>query len=384
MSRLRDIWQPADAAEYSASALIPRPISPTHISPSEILSFRHILVDALHEFLKHEHLDFKNAASGVGQVLEQLAKYQEEGTRLYPSVFLCDDLEPMLIRLGAIDHHALGSGPLEPATMLQALKRCAPLCRDGWSIYMVKCEDRLDYGVFLTNDFVLNLTSMARMRALSDPEVHIVGLVQLADNVLELRGSSGSRRLIYLSGTSTDTLPAIALLWSLTGVIAHHVAPELAERVRNLLQRVFIDAMRTSHGLLMAVLPRNVAPREVFSDLIVLDRPINLPELVLAYDRARTESSHATLQGAGRLLEGMLGVDGIVVLTSDASVVGYNAFLHFSGTDLPTVATGGARRRTYEALGSMVGQSLVGAFVRSQDGAAGCRTAHPKSPLFAP
>lgn len=363
--------------------MIPRPISPTHISPSEILSFRHILVDALHEFLKHEHLDFKHAASGVGQVLEQLAKYHEEGTPLYPSVFLSDTLEPMLLRLGAIDHHALGSGPVEPATMLQALKRCAPLCRDGWSLYMVKQDDRLDYGVFLCNDFVLNLTSMARMRALSDPEVHIVGLVQLADNVLELRGSSGARRLIYLSGTSTDTLPAMALLWSLTGVIAHHVAPELAERVRNLLQRVFIDAMRTSHGLLMAVVPRHVPPSQVFSDLIVLEQPIRFPELVASYDTSRTETTHATLQGASRLLEGMLGVDGIVVLNSEAAVIGYNAFLSFGVTERLTVSTGGARRRTYEALGAMVGQSLVGAFVRSQDGAAGCRTAHPKSPLLA-
>jgi len=362
--------------------LIPRPISPTHISPSEILSFRHILVDALHEFLKKEDLDFKHAASGVGQVLEAISKYQEEGTPLYPSFFLCDDFEAMSIRLGAIDHHAIGTGPIEPRTMLEALKRCAPLCRGGWSIYVVKLDDRLDYGVFLSNDFVLNLTSMARMRALSDPEVRIVGLVQLAEGLLELRGASGGRRLIYLSGSATDTLPAMSLLWSLTGVVAHHVAPELSERVKTLLQRVFIDSMRTSHGLLIAVLPRGVTPRSVFSDLIVLDRPIHLPELVVSYERARTESSHATLQGAARLLEGMLGVDGIVVLSSDACILGYNAFLHFGGADVPTVKTGGARQRTYEALAGMVGQSLVGAFVRSQDGAAGCRTAHPKSPLF--
>lgn len=363
--------------------MIPRPISPTHITPSEILSFRHILVDALHEFLQQERLDFKHAATGIAQVLEAISKYTEEGTPLYPSFFLCDDFDGMSIRLGAIDHHAIGSGPVEPATMQQALKRCAPLCRGGWSIYVVKRDDRLDYGVLLSNDFVLNLTAMARMRALSDPEAHIVGLVQLAEGVLELRGSSGGRRLIYLSGAATDSLPAMSLLHSLGGVVAHHVAPELAERVKTVLQRIFIDSMRTSHGLLMAVLPRGVDPRTVFSDVIVLDRPIRLPELVMAYEQSHTETTHAALQGASRLLECMLGVDGIVVLTSDACVVGYNAFLHFGETEVPKVKSGGARRRTYEALSTMVGQSLLAAFVRSQDGAASCRTAHTKSPLFA-
>lgn len=366
-----------------APHVIPRPISPTHVTPSEILSFRHILVDALREFMQQEKLDFKHSAAGIAQVLEAISTYEEEGVPLYPSFFLCDDFDAMCIRLGAIDHHVIGSGPIEPATMQQALKRCAPLCRGGWSIYVVKHDDRLEYGVFLSNDFVLSLTAMARMRALSDREAHIVGLVQLAEGVLELRGSSGGKRLIYLSGAATDSLPAMSLLWSLSGVVAHHVAPELAERVKTVLQRVFIDAMRTSHGLLMAVLPRNVAARDVFSDLIVLERPIRLPELVLAYEQAHTETAHAALQGASRLLECMLGVDGIVVLTSDGSVVGYNAFLHFGDADMPTVKSGGARRRTFEALATMVGTSLVGAFVRSQDGAASCRTAHPKSPLFA-
>ena len=361
--------------------MIPRPISPTHITPSEILSFRHILVDALRDFLRGEGLDFHHASAGLAQVLEAISTYTEEGTPLYPSFFLSDDFAAMQLRLGAIDHHAIGSGPIEPATMRHALKRCAPLCRGGWSIYVVKTADRLEYGVLLGHDFVLHLSSMARMRALCEPDVHLVGLVQLAKGVLELRGGSGARRLIYMSGSSTDSLPAISLLWSLTAVLTHHVLPELVDRVRMVLQRVFIDAMRTSHGLLMAVLPQGVAPADVFSDLIVLGRPIRFPELVLAYEQEHTETAHAVLQGSSRLLEAMLGVDGIVVLGSDATVIGYNAFLHF-GDGMPSVASGGARRRTYEALASMVGRSLLGAFVRSQDGDASCRTAHAKSPLF--
>lgn len=368
--------------------MIPRPISPTHISPSEVLSFRHILIDAVRDFLKSEHLDFPHAATGLGHVIAALSKYREEGTPLYPSFFLSDDFEAMRARLGAIDHQAIGDGPFEPATMKRALKQCAPLCRGGWSIYVIKGENKLEYGVFLNDHFVLNLGSMARMRTLADPEARIVGLMQLADDVLELRGSSGGRRLIYLSGASTDSLPAISLLWSLTTATTHHVEQALAERVRILLQRVFIDAMRTSHGLLIAVLPKDVAPNKVFHDLIMLERPIRLPDLVQGYEQARTQTTHGTLQGAARLLEGMLSMDGIVVLTSDAWVVGFNAFLHFRDTthdaDAPPVApaTGGARKRTYEALASMVGTQLVAAFMRSQDGDAHCRTAHPKSKVF--
>lgn len=346
--------------------------------PLEILSFRHVLVDALHAFLDGEGLDFDDAAEGLGEVLVALSGYREEGAPLYPAVFLSDDLETLLSRLGGRDHLAIGTGPRTSGTMRRALKQAAPLGQAGWSVYLVRGDDRIEYGVFRTDSFVLCPTPMARLRELAEDDVRIVGVVQLAENVLELRGSSGGRRMIYLSGAPTDALPAIALIRDLTKMATSDVASELLPKLKIFFQRVFIDAMRQPHGSLIVVVPKETSPAEVFSDCIVLERPIRVAELVAAYERTRSETARESVEGAGRLLAGMLAVDGITVLASDGSVVGFNAFLQFAPSTGGTL--GGARRRTFEALSSMVGRELLGAFVRSQDGLADCRVVTPSVP----
>jgi len=177
------------------------------------------------------------------------------------------------------------------------------------------------------------------------------------------------------------------MIRDVASTIIRHVPEERSIRVRTFMVRVLVEAMRSSHGTLIAVLPKGVSPKDVFFDAILLEKPIRVSDLVATYLAEPSEQSREAIQGAGRLLEGMLGVDGITVLSSDGSVMAYNAFLHFSavrnssGSD-PIVALGGARRRTFDALSAMVGHSLLAAFVRSQDGFAQCLVAPPESHLW--
>lgn len=349
---------------------------PNHssLTSADVISFRHLLVDAVREFLRGEDMDDDATADGLGEVLVALSKYREEGQALYPSVFLCEDLEGMLAVLGGREHLSVGNGPFEPVTMRKALKQCAPLGGNDWAIYLVRRHDRLEYGLFRTDAFILSRTAMATLRELVDERVRIIGLVQLAESVLELRGSRGGRRLIYLSGADSEALPAIAHFRKLVSVATRDVPTAHRDKVARFFQRVFIDAARAPHGSLIAVIPRDASPRAVFADGIVLEKPLRISDLTIAHETAQSEEARASLQGAGHLLEGMLGVDGITVLATDGAVVGYNAFIHF-GAELigREVALGGARHRTFEVLSSMVGVSLVGAFMRSQDGRAECR-----------
>ncbi len=345
------------------------------LTSADVISFRHLLVDAMRDFLDGEGMNDEATASGLGEVLVSLSKYREEGQALYPSVFLCEDLAGMLAALGGREHLAVGSGPFEPVTMRKALKQCAPLGGNDWAIYLVRTGERLEYGLFRTDAFILSRTAMATLRELVDADVRIIGLVQLAESVLELRGSRGGRRIIYLSGADTEALPAIAHFKKLVDVATRDVPAAHRGKVARFFQRVFIDAARAPHGSLIAVIPKDASPRAVFADGIVLERPLRISELTMAHETAESEDARASLQGAGHLLEGMLGVDGITVLATDGAVVGYNAFINFgaepSGNELATL--GGARHRTFEVLTSMVGEALVGAFMRSQDGRAECR-----------
>jgi hypothetical protein len=81
------------------------------------------------------------------------------------------------------------------------------------------------------------------------------------------------------------------------------------------------------------------------------------------------------VQAVAHLLRGMLAADGITVLRSDGRIAGYNAFVHhLPGPTLPNNdQLGGARQRTFAALSTRVGESLVAAFSYSQDGHADCR-----------
>lgn len=345
---------------------------PIQIRPGEVLSFRDLLFEAIHEFLRTEGMIIDEAARGLGEVLVALASYREEGVPMSPAVFFSENLGTLLDRLGGAEHVAIGRGPRDADTLRAALKHCAPLGRSGWSIYLVREADHIDYGVFRTDDFLLSQTPMGRLRGLCDPDVRIVGMVQLAENVIELRGSSGARRLLYLSGASSDDLPAIALIRSLVTAASRDVPAKHRQMNERLLQRVFIDAMRTPHGTLIAVLPAGADPRVLFDDGIVLGEPLNLAERIARYVEEPSEANRQEVHGAGILLESMLNVDGITLLGSDGTVRGYHAFLRHGGGGGGTL--GGARRRTYDALCTEVGRGLYGAFYRSQDGHALCHT----------
>lgn len=63
----------------------------------------------------------------------------------------------------------------------------------------------------------------------------------------------------------------------------------------------------------------------------------------------------------------MLNSDGIIIFSTKAEIIGYNAFVSISDENVKI--TGGARHRAFAALMSFVEKNeLVCAFIRSQDG----------------
>ncbi len=338
-------------------------------SQSEILSFRHILVNEVRAFLREEGMDFEAAADGLGEALVTLSRYREEGTALHPALFLTAELPALLSALGGLEHVPIGAGPRSMETVRRALKQCAPIGRNGWSIYLLRRDSDLSFGVFRCDNFVLSEPPMARLRNMRDRSARILGMQQLAENVLELRTSNGGCRVIYLSGASADTLRTDTLLGCVAGAMTRDIEAPCRDGVRVLLGRVLTEALRAHHGTLLAILPKGQSPRDTFADAIVLEEPLALGALVRRQSMQDTPEGRAAVEGAGHLLSGMLATDGITLVSSAGEILAYNAFLRFSYDERTrTAALGGARRRTFDALSANVGTSLVGAFVRSQDG----------------
>ena len=355
----------------------------TVLATTPVLSFRHLLTGAIEEFLAEQGLGTDGFANDVAETIVALSRYREEGAALFPAVFFGDDLGRLLLHLGGRDPVLVGTGPRSPHTTRRALKQCAPLGKGAWAIFLVRRGDRYDYGVFRADDFVLSESPMARLRALCDPALHLIGIVQLAENILEVRSSGGAGRLVHLSGARTDVPPATMLLLELVGAITRDVADELRPATGTFFRRVLIDALRSTHGSLTAVLPHGSHDVGPFTDGLLLAAPIDVAARVSAWRRDGSIAARSDVQGLAQLLGGMLSADGITLLASDGSIVGYNVFLH-PGPDTSgdEASLGGARQRTFRALASEVGRTLVAAFVRSQDGYSECRIADARDPVW--
>ena len=68
------------------------------------------------------------------------------------------------------------------------------------------------------------------------------------------------------------------------------------------------------------------------------------------------------LQSIATLLKGMLSADGITVLRSDASLVGYNVFVGQQTAKAGETPIGGARLRSFNVLRQHIGRDLTAAF----------------------
>jgi hypothetical protein len=340
-----------------------------------VISYGHLLTGAVGEFLQAESMPGAEIASAVAELVVNLSRYREERVPLSPIVFITDDRSQLLTWVGGREIVPIGTGPQDPATIRKGLKLCAPLAGAEWSIFVEQAAEMFRYGLFRGDDFVLSRTPFEVLRSIVNPSVRMVAVAQLAESVLELRGSQGNSRYVYLSGARTEMPPPL-VLEKLVSAATQDVSPPAREDVRTIFRHAFLEMLHMSHGSLVAVLPPTGQSGFHFVDGLLLDTPIDVAELIRRYHGVPNEDARAAVQAVGHLLQGMLASDGITVLRSDGRIAGYNAFVHHlpsSTLENSSPPIGGARQRTFAALSTRVGETLVAAFYYSQDGHADCR-----------
>jgi len=341
---------------------------------SPVLSFRHLLSDAVGSFLLEAGLGPAQVGDALSELIVTLSRYREEGEPLFPVAFMGDDLEGMLRVLGGSDPVAIGTGPRTRETIQRALKQCAPLGQGRWwGLYVLLVPEGFAYGVFRTDPSPLVETPLERMRRAGDGELRMVGVLHLAENVIELRGTGGLYRHVFLSGSrSESTLPTVAMDALALGLTADVREPARG-LTRDFYRRVLFEAMQASHGTLVAVLPKGSTGSPLFVDGVLLSEPIDMVARVMRYHEHPDVEAASAVSAVAQLLRGMMATDGITVLRSDGFILGYNVFIRHPETLMREPArVGGARRRTYEVLCAWVGRELTTAFFRSQDGAVAC------------
>lgn len=337
---------------------------------AQVLSFRHLLSEAVEHFLASAGMPCEATADSLSELIVTLSRYHEEGAPLFPMAFVGDDLPSMLELLGGTEPIAIGTGPRSRDTIQRALKQCALLGQGRWwALYLLRVPEGFAYGIFRTDPFPLAETPPERLRRLGGSDSRVVGVLQLAENVMELCAGRDLSRHIYLSGARADASPPPAALEGLARAATASVEPSLRDAARSFFHRVLFEVMQGSHGTLVAVLPRERGRSALFVDGVILDEPVDTVARIRRYLLEPGGTAGSSVRATAQLLRGMMATDGITVLRSDGCVVGYHVFVrHPESLSHVPALVGGARRRTFEVLCASLGTELTAAFMRSQDG----------------
>ena len=351
------------------SARSPRNL-PTVIPIQQVISLGDQVRGAITAFLDGEAMSCPITAEGLVLLVNALSHYTEEGRELFPEVFLVDDLESVLKVMPGHQQIPIGYGPKNALSMSRALKKCAPLARLGWSVYIERQKKTFSYGLFRYGTTMLALGAAELLVDQGDPAIPVLMLRQVSRNVIELKGVSKASLLIHFGATRYGESSPSALINKFVTAITRDVASDHQEQTAAFYRRIMSVVTHAGHGTLASVVGRRkrVLPPQ-FQDAIVIDPPLAVPLSVSDLLKVENCPSNTQLLAYNALITGMLLSDGITVFGSDGTVRAYNVFVRHPRQKSAEATAGGARHRTYSVLSFMVEEGILeGAFMQSQDG----------------
>lgn len=336
------------------------------------ISFRSQLKGEISDFLEKSGMASVETIQAMTDLIVDLSHYEEEGTPLYPKILLCNSLQGTLAFLQGSTPIQVGNNPTIILAMKQALKKCAPLARQGWSIYLEQDAGEYRYGVFRESEFPTALDIRETLASLPKESVNAVLACQIAEKAVELVGTAKRHLHIHLSAVSAEEPPANASLDTLIQATISDVPESTREPMRSYLSSTVGSALLHGHGALIAVLQAGQPIPAVFADDgVLLPEPIELTSIVQIFLTTQNSESTLALISYGALLEGMLGCDGITILRSDGAIIGYNFFVKDDNVKNKPASEliGGARRRAFAVLCRVVEEGEANCvFIRSSNG----------------
>lgn len=334
----------------------------------EVFSFRAYLQLDLLPCVSHFE-DAVAAANTLTEFVVVLSMYREEGTDLFPVIFIGEDLNKVLTTTNGIDAISIGRGTQNKETIHKSFKQCAQLA-DGreWAIYVVLEQGTIHYGIFRTNPSPVEPTAFERLRQNTSSKENIIGITRLGRSFIEVRNARGLYRFVNMAGDHAETASPKDTIKDFTKMATRDVPPQFKGQMESFYNRLGLDVLHSHFGTLMAVIPAQKPIPNFFFDGIQLSRRLDILSILQQADQDNYHALHKLIAW-NQLIRRMACMDGITILDSCGSVVGYSYFIQSSQAGSKTMANaGGARRRAFDALVSRLGENLLAIFYKSQDG----------------
>jgi hypothetical protein len=333
------------------------------------ISIKSVLLGEVVTFLADENMPCLITQDGVVELINQLAFYKEEGKPLFPEIYIFDDFELVRKVLTPFQFLQIGNGEKTKQTMLKALKKCAPLSEDGWSIYILRRENSFEYGIFRTGTSILSVSIAETLIDKGTDDLKAILIHQVSDKIVELKGVNAAP-LIISYGTNDDakSSPLENQYKFIEGII-EKVEPSIKEQVGTFYKKLFLNVLQKGHGTLACVIDdkKKELPKKL-KDGIVLDPRIDAQTLIKNILTTPDLLSNTVLESNLSLAVGMMQSDGITVFTNSGEIAAFNVFVKHPEKISKVQTSGGARSRTFHTLCDMIGSGLEAAFIQSQDG----------------
>lgn len=335
-----------------------------------VFSFRSYLQAKITPFVS----DFQQsdvAADLLAEFIVVLSMYREEGTDLFPAVFIGEDVQEILSVTHGIGPIMIGSGPQTRETVRRAFKQSAPLTEGReWAAYVTFKKRVLSYGIFRTDPSPVSPTPFERLRQNKNQHLKIIGLSRLGRSFIEVRSGVGLFQFVNMMGDHEEAVNPKEMIRNFMKVVTQDAPHDLKSQLLSFYYRLGVDILHSNHGTLLAIIPHQKSVPALFRDGILLEHRINVSSGISKLVESGTRESFQQLVAWNQLIRRMASMDGITVLDSCGAIVGYSCFIKGSTLESKESGTimGGARRRAFDVLCSHLGKQLSGVIYKSQDG----------------
>jgi hypothetical protein len=325
------------------------------------VTFRRELLGGVTDFCSEVALPIATPENIV-ELIVLLSNYQEEGVYLKPKVYLFEDIGSIIKMLPDGEKIKIGDNNTTLEGFKRVLKKCAPLSKDGWAVYISDHGATFEFGVFsgASNPLSLNMDGVIID---GDENTKVVKISQIVSACVELKSNSSDLINVFLNHRKETSDPPLKYFDSLVGKITEGVPAGYLDTTKNLLSKIVYEALEESHGCIVAVSSKSTPPRFLEEDGTTFEEPINF--LSLIKQLKNEEIKEEFVKNKSTLLKGMFNSDGIILFDNKGQLLGYNYFVN-----LPAEKglVGGARKRAFSSLKSKLGRGLLAVFMQSQDG----------------
>lgn len=342
----------------------------------KLLSLRSVLLGELTDFLQLAGMSCLPTQQGLAKIIDSLSQYREEGKALFPQIYIFDDFEGVKRMLPRSKFIKINEGPKEAETLSIALKKCAPLTSDYWSVYILRQAKIFEFGVFTSGTNILSVSPENALIHNGTKDIKVILLYQVSDKMVEIK-SPTIPTLVVNFGIQSNTSDTLRLSQQkfINSILAN-ANPEQLDQMRSFFEKVFILVTQQGHGTLAATISstKRSIPKTM-KEGIILSNELDVSEalfMIKSGDKDVALEGNRKLDSYLNLIAGMLMSDLVTLFRNDGKVVGYNIFIKHptksSAVGKKATSSGGARSKTYEVLKSYIGKDLVSTYFQSQDG----------------